>query len=58
MSGNGLLSLLRGSSSLIGGALQVVFEVHGDGPRQKIVHHNNTDVLTSCLNTIESIELG
>lgn len=58
MSGDGLFPLLRGSSSLIGGALQVVFDVHGDDPRQKIVHHANTDVFSSCLNAIQSIEFG
>lgn len=57
VSGNSLFSLLRGGSSLIGGAFQVIFEVHGDGPRQKIVHHYNTDILAPCLNTVESIEL-
>lgn len=58
VSGDGLFPLLRGSSSLIGGALQVVFDVHGDDPRQKIVHHANTDVFSSCLNAIQSIEFG
>lgn len=58
VNGNGLFSLLRGSSSLISGALEVVFEVHGDDPRQKIVHHYNTDILAPCLNAIQSIELG
>lgn len=58
VNGDGLFSLLRGSSSLIGGALQVVFEVHGDIPGQKIVHHYNTDILSSRLNAIQPVELG
>lgn len=58
VNGNSLFSLLRGGSSLIGGALQVIFEVHGDDPRQKIVHHYNADILAPCLNTIQSVELG
>lgn len=58
VNGNSLFSLLRGSPSLIGGALQVVFEVHGDDPRQKIVHNYNTDILAPCLNAIQSVELG
>lgn len=57
MSGDGLLSLLRGSPSLIGGAFQVILEVHGDDSGQEIVHHNNTDILTACLNAIQSIKL-
>lgn len=57
VSGNSLFSLLRGRSSLIGGALQVIFDVHGDYPGQKIVHHYNTDILAPCLNAIQSIEL-
>ena len=57
-SGNSLVSLLRGGSSLIGGALQVVFDVHGDDPGKKIVHHHNADILAPCLNAIQSIELG
>lgn len=58
VNGNGLFSLFRGSSSLIGGALEVVFEVHGDDPRQKIVHHYNADVLAPRLNAIQPVELG
>lgn len=58
VNGNRLFSLLGGSSSLIGGALQVVFEVHGDDPGQEIVHHYNTDILAPCLNAIQSVELG
>lgn len=57
MSGDSLLSLLRGNPSLIGGAFQVILEVHGDDSGQEIVHHNNTDILTACLNAIQSIKL-
>lgn len=57
VSGDSLLSLLRGSPSLIGGAFQVILEVHGDDSGQEIVHHNNTDILTACLNAIQSIKL-
>ncbi len=55
---NSFFSLLRGSSSLIGGAFQVIFDVHGDDARQKIVHHYNSDIFASCLNAIQSVELG
>lgn len=58
VNGDSLFSLLRGSSSLIRGAFQVIFEVHGDDPRQEIVHHNNTDILTPRLNAIQSIKFG
>ena len=58
VNGNGLFSLLGGSPSLIGGALQVVFEVHGDDARQKVVHHDDTDVLSPGLDAIEPVELG
>lgn len=55
---NSLFPLFRGSSSLIGGAFQVVFNMHGDYPRKKIVHHDNADILATCLNTVQSVELG
>ena len=58
VSGNSLFSLLRRGSSLVGGALHVVFEVHGNCPREKIVHHYHTDVLAPTLNAVQSIELG
>lgn len=53
-----LFPLFRRSPSLIGGAFQVVFNVHGDYPRKKIVHHYNADVLATGLNTVQSVELG
>lgn len=55
---NSLFPLFRGSPSLIGGAFQVVFNMHGDYPRKKIVHHDNADILATCLNTVQSVELG
>lgn len=56
--GNSLFPLFRGRPSLIGGAFQVVFNVHGDYPRKKIVHHYNADILAACLDTVQSVELG
>lgn len=55
---NSLFPLFRGSPSLISGAFQVVFNMHGDYPRKKIVHHYNADILAACLNTVQSVELG
>ena len=57
VNGDSLFPFLRRSSSLVGGAFHVVFEVHGDVSRQKIVHHHNTDILPARLNAIQSIEL-
>lgn len=53
-----LFPLFRRSPSLIGGAFQVVFNMHGDYPRKKIVHHYNADILATSLNTVQSVELG
>lgn len=55
---NSLVPLFRGSPSLIGGAFQVVFNMHGDYPGKKIVHHYNADVLAACLDAVQSVELG
>lgn len=41
----GLLSFLLGCSPLIGGALQVIFEVHANYTGQYVVHHHDADVL-------------
>lgn len=42
--GVGFLSLLAGCSSLVGGAFQVIGQVHPHGTRQDVVHHYNADV--------------
>lgn len=55
---NSLFPLFRGSPSLIGGAFQVVLNMHGDYPRKKIVHHHNADILAACLDTVQAVELG
>lgn len=42
--GVGFLSLLAGCSSLVGGAFQVIGQVHPHGTWQDVVHHYNADV--------------
>lgn len=56
--GPGLLSFLLGCSPLVGGALQVVFEVHADYAGKDVVHDHHTDVLPSRLDTVEAEKLG
>lgn len=51
-SGNGLFPLLWGSSPLVGGALQVIFNVHGDDPRKEIVHDHDPDIFAPRLNAV------
>lgn len=55
--GTGLLSLLPGRSSFIGGSLQVVFVVHFDRARQHVVHHHQSDVDPSRLDAVQAIKL-
>lgn len=56
--GLGLLPLLLGRSPLVGGALQVVFEVHADHAGQHVVHDNHADVLPARLDAVEAEKLG
>lgn len=56
--GTGLLPLLPGSPSLVGGSLQVIFVVHFDAARQHVVHHHQSDVDASGLDAVQSVELG
>lgn len=55
--GTGLLSLLPGGSSLVRGSLQIIFVVHLDRARQHIVHHHQSDVDASRLDTIQAVKL-
>lgn len=55
--GTGLLPLLPGGTSLVGGALQVVLVVHLDGARQHVVHHHQPDVDASGLDAVQTVEL-
>lgn len=58
VSGTGLLPLLPGGPSLVGGPLQVILVVHFDAARQHVVHHHQPDVDASRLDAVESVELG
>lgn len=53
----GLLPLFPGCPSLVGGSLQVVFVVHLDGAGQHIVHHHQSDVDASRLDTVQAVKL-
>lgn len=53
-----LLFLFPGRSPLISGTLQVVFVVHFDRARQHVVHHHQSDVDASGLDTVQAVKLG
>lgn len=55
--GHCLFSLFGRGPPLVGGALQVKFEVHLYRARQQIVHNYDANVLPCCLDTVESIKL-
>lgn len=56
--GHGLFSLLRRRPPLVGGALQVVLDVHPYGTGQQVVHDHDADVLACRLDAVEPVELG
>lgn len=56
--GHGLVPLLGRRPPLVGGALEVVLEVHLHGAREQIVHDDDADVLTRRLDAVESVKLG
>lgn len=41
----------------MGRALQIILEVHSDGTREQVIHDCNADVVTPCLDTVESKKL-
>lgn len=55
--GHGLVPLLCRRPPLVGGALQVVLEVHAHGARQQVVHDHDADVLAGRLDAVEPVEL-
>lgn len=57
-SGDDFVPLFWGRAPLVGRAFEVIFNVHRDDPRKKIVHHHYANVLAPRLHTIQSIELG
>lgn len=56
--GHGLVSLFRRRPPLVGGALQVVLEVHPHSAGQQVVHDHDADVLAGRLDAVEPVELG
>lgn len=47
-----------GRPALVGGALEVVLEVHPHGAGQQVVHHHDPDVLPPGLHAVQPVKFG